>query len=781
MGLADGSSWTVDSFTKAFVSNLKSYPLYVISFSLHIPPHTQVGFLSNTVTVAGEIFGLKSIAAYRSGLEINTNVTKHDAEEGLRQVLIAGKPVHIENKILIDYIFLQSLEVAQSYDLPMQIHTGFGDRDLDLRLSNPLLLRAVLDDKRYSKSRIVHCQVTRLLLQVYLDFGLAIPKLSLHGMISSMKQLLELAPINKVMFSTDGHAFPETFYLGAKKSREVVFSVLHDACIDSDLSIPEAVEAAKDILARNAIDFYKISSTNSVVSLLSNLSQNLHDDLDNDVSLVRIMNQQDEMVLAGMYIKPGEAWEYCPRDTLKRVSKILKDEFDLEMNAGFENEFILLKNITREGKDEWVPFDSSPYCSSSAFDAASPVLREVAAALQSLGISVEQIHAEGGKGQFELILKYTICTKAADNLVYTHEVIRAIARKHGLLATFIPKYALDDMGSGSHVHLSLWRNGQNVFMASDRSSKHGISAMGKEFMAGILHHLPSILAFIAPLPNSFDRLQPNTCTGAYLFWGNENKEAPLRASSPPGTPDGLVSNFEIKSFDGSANPYLGLAAILAAGIDGLRRHLPLPEPVDRDPNPNVLLRLPASLFESLDALHKDDLFKEFISDKWLTAIKAIRKAIIVKKYPAQLTLTAWINCMGAVQSAAFTVLVQHKPTAWFITSTIELSCILYAGVICGGIVIFCQFWTTEQKRPVFVSMFNPIGTVLVTMLAYFLFGEQLHLGSLLGVIIIIIGQYFLLWGKRSDGDYTSQQSFETHVEQKECRTEIKTSTEQDVP
>ncbi|KAL2323185.1 hypothetical protein Fmac_027564 [Flemingia macrophylla] len=687
--LPNGSSWTVDSFTKAFVSKLKSF--------------------------AGEIFGLKSIAAYRGGLEINTNVTKQDAEEGLRQVLIAGKPVRIANKNLIDYIFLQSLEVAQSYDLPMQIHTGFGDRDLDLRLSNPLHLRAVLEDKRYSKSRIVllHASypfsreasyLASVYSQVYLDFGLAIPKLSVHGMISSMKELLELAPINKVMFSTDGYAFPETFYLGAKKSREVVFSVLHDACIDGDLSIPEAVEAAKDILARNAIHFYKISSTNSVVSSVknvvsshSNLPRNLNDKLDNDASLVRILwvdgsgqhrcraipkkrlneiaakngvglafaamgfsshmdgpadgsgltavgetrlmpdlstirripwNKQDEMVLADMYVKPGEAWEYCPRNALKRVSKILKDEFDLEMNSGFENEFILLKNITREGKDEWVPFDSSPYCSSSSFDAASPVLREVAAAIQSLGISVEQLHAEAGKGQFELVLKYTICTKAADNLVYTREIVRAIARKHGLLATFIPKYALDDLGSGSHVHLSLWRNGQNVFMASDRSSKHGISTVGKEFMAGILHYLPSILAFIAPLPNSYDRLQPNTWSGAYLFWGNENKEAPLRASSPPGTPDGLVSNFEIKSFDGSANPYLGLAAILAAGIDGLRRHLPLPEPVDTNPNPEVLQRLPASLSESLDALHKDDFFKEFISDKLLTAIKAIRKADI---------------------------------------------------------------------------------------------------------------------------------------------------------
>ncbi|ESW16388.1 hypothetical protein PHAVU_007G152500 [Phaseolus vulgaris] len=680
--LPDGSSWTVDSFTKAFVSKLKS--------------------------VAGEIFGLKSIAAYRSGLEINTNVTKKDAEEGLRQELIAGKPVRIANKNLIDYIFLLSLEVAQSYDLPMQIHTGFGDKDLDMRLSNPLHLRAVLEDKRYSKSRIVFLHASypfsreasylaSVYSQVYLDFGLAIPKLSLHGMISSMKELLELAPINKVMFSTDGYAFPETFYLGAKKSREVVFSVLRDACIDGDLSVPEAVEAAKDIFARNAIHFYKIRSANGVISSRSNLSQKLNDDLDIDVSLVRLMwvdgsgqhrcrgvpkkrfndvvvkngvglafaamgfsslmdgpadgsgltavgetrlipdlstlrripwNEKDEMVLVDMCVKPGEAWEYCPRDALRRASKILKDEFDLEMKAGFENEFILLKRLTREGKEEWIPFDTSPYCSTSGFDAASPVLHEIVNALHSLGISVEQIHGEAAKGQFEVVLKYSICTKAADNLIFTREVVRAIARKHGLLATFIPKYASDDLGSGSHVHLSLWRNGQNVYMGSGGSSKHGISTLGREFMAGILQHLPSILAFIAPLPNSYDRLQPNTWSGAYLFWGNENKEAPLRASSPPGTLDGLATNFEMKSFDGSANPYLGLAAIIAAGIDGLRRHLPLPEPVDTDANPEILQRLPASLSESLDALHKDEFLKEFINEKLLTCIKSIRKAEI---------------------------------------------------------------------------------------------------------------------------------------------------------
>ncbi|KAK2401154.1 type-1 glutamine synthetase [Trifolium repens] len=692
--LPDGSSWTLDSFIKVFVSKLESYPLYVSLLLL--------------LSIAGEIYGLKSIAAYRSGLEINTNVTKIEAEEGLTQVLHAGKPIRIENKNLIDYIFLQSLEVAQSYDLPMQIHTGFGDKDLDMRLSNPLHLRSVFEDKRYSNNRIVllHASypfskeasyLASVYPQVYLDFGLAIPKLSVHGMISSLKELLELAPINKVMFSTDGYAFPETFYLGAKKSREVIFSVLRDSCIEGDLSIPEAVEAAKDILARNAIHFYKINFANGVVSSHNSLPLTVIDELESDVSFVRIIwvdnsgqhrcrvvprkrfndvvtkngvglafavmgmtsfldgpaagsglgavgetrltpdvstrktipwSKQDEMVLGDMNYKPGQAWEYCPREALRRVSKILKDEFDLVMNAGFENEFFLLKSITREGKEEWIPFDSSPYCSSAAFDAASPILREVASSLHSMGIPIEQIHAEAGKGQFELVLGHTICTKAADNLVYTRETIRSIARKHGLLATFVPKYALDDLGSGSHVHLSLWQNGQNVFMASDGSSKYGISTLGKEFMAGVLYNLPSILPFVATLPISYDRLQPNTWSGAYLFWGNENKEAPIRATSPPGTPGGLVSNFEVKSFDGTANPYLGLAAIIAAGIDGLRRHLSLPEPVDKDPNPENLQRLPKSLSESLEALHKADFLEEFFGDKLLTVIKAIRKAEI---------------------------------------------------------------------------------------------------------------------------------------------------------
>ncbi|KAL0724961.1 hypothetical protein Bca4012_039560 [Brassica carinata] len=686
----DDSSWTLDSFTKAFD------------------------------TLVPEIVALKTIAAYPSGLDIDTHVRKEVAETGLVEVLqgyktdmAAGKPVRLGNKGLVDYILTRSLEVAERCDLPLQIHTG----DLDLRLSNPLHLRNLLEDTRFEKCRIVllHASypfskeasyLSSVYPQVYLDFGLAVPKLSVHGMVSSVKELLDLAPTKK-------------------KAREVIFLVLRDACVSGDLSLMEAIDAAKDILSRNAIAFYKLDvdtsssipqsriapyksqmeephvqeDSSSFVRVIwvdtsgqqrcrvgvSHLTFSLvnHRNLTKVTFVVQIVHaqrfnrsvkkngiglthvsmgmtsfydgpaeeskltgvgeirlvpdlstkrtipwtKQESMVLADMLLKPGEAWEYCPRETLRRVSKVLKDEFDLVMNAGFENEFYVLKNVVRERKEEYVPFDVGPYCSTSSYDAASPMFHEIIPALESLNIPVEQFHAESGKGQFEVSLGHTDAFHAADNLVYTREVIRSVARKHGLLATFVPKYDLCDIGSGSHVHISLWKNGENVFPASDKSSAHGMSSIGEKFMAGVLFHLPSIFAVLAPLPNSYDRIQPNTFSGAFQCWGKENREAAIRTASPPGAPDGLVTNFEIKACDGSTNPHLSLAIIMAAGIDGLRRHLQLPDPTDTNPADvaATLKRLPETLSEAVEALEKDKVLHELLGQNLVVAITGVRK------------------------------------------------------------------------------------------------------------------------------------------------------------
>ncbi|KAI8021236.1 Protein fluG [Camellia lanceoleosa] len=194
----------------------------------------------------------------------------HDIEWHRNFAPVVGRILRIEH--LAEKILDEGRPDGSTWTLDTFTETfigklNFGDKDLDLRLSNPLHLRTLLEDKRFSKCRLLllHASypfskeasyLASVYSQVCLDFRLAVPKLSVHGMISSVKELLELAPIKKVMFSTDGYAFPETFYLSAKRAREVVFSVLRDACIDGDLSIPEAIEAAKDIFSENAKKFF---------------------------------------------------------------------------------------------------------------------------------------------------------------------------------------------------------------------------------------------------------------------------------------------------------------------------------------------------------------------------------------------------------------------------------------------------------------------------------------------------------------------------------------------
>ncbi|KAG9441647.1 hypothetical protein H6P81_017501 [Aristolochia fimbriata] len=125
----------------------------------------------------------------------------------------------------------------------------------------------------------------------------------------------------------------------------------------------------------------------------------------------------------------------------------------------------------------------------------------------------------------------------------------------------------------------------------------------------------------------------------------------------------------------------------------------------------------------------------------------IMQAVTLKRYPAQLSLTTWMSFLGAAQSAVFTVIVEHKPSAWALGFNVDLWSVLYGGVIVSGVIIFIQLWCTEQKGPVFVTMFNPVSTVLVAFLAYFVFGERLYTGSIIGSVIVIIGLYLVLWGK----------------------------------
>jgi len=210
------------------------------------------------------VVALKSIVAYRTGLDIQ--LTPMEAAERSFYALkrnAQDKPLRLADKPLIDFLITQALEIASKYRMPVQFHTGFGDPDLDLRLGNPLYMRSLLEDRRFRNAPIVllhasypYAQEAGYLAsvypQVYLDFGLAVPFLSVAGMRSTLQQLLELAPTSKLMYSSDAHNIPELYYLGAKWGREVLGQVLDEAVKDSDLTAKEAQSVARAILCENA-------------------------------------------------------------------------------------------------------------------------------------------------------------------------------------------------------------------------------------------------------------------------------------------------------------------------------------------------------------------------------------------------------------------------------------------------------------------------------------------------------------------------------------------------
>ncbi|KAK1652978.1 hypothetical protein QYE76_070783 [Lolium multiflorum] len=144
----------------------------------------------------------------------------------------------------------------------------------------------------------------------------------------------------------------------------------------------------------------------------------------------------------------------------------------------------------------------------------------------------------------------------------------------------------------------------------------------------------------------------------------------------------------------------------------------------------------------------------------------ILQASSVKRYPAELSLTAWMATIGGIQSLAFTLFLQHKKEDWLIGFGLKFWCIIYSGIACSGFTVFAQLWCTEKKGPVFVTMFNPLSTIMVAILAYFIFGENLYVGSIIGGAVVIAGLYMLLWGKEKDQEYNA--SGEEQVADLDC-------------
>lgn len=328
----------------------------------------------------------------------------------------------------------------------------------------------------------------------------------------------------------------------------------------------------------------------------------------------------ESMALVHMHREDtGEPWDCCPRTALAKALEGMEEEYGITLVADFECEFTLFDTSEPVPLDELpLPIESSVYCQTSAFEAASPVLQQICLSLEDLGQSVEQVHAESAPGQFEIVTAFGPALEAADKFVYRKESISAVAHRHGMTASFLPKIDINQAGNGCHIHFSFVDvvTRETAFESSTRP--HNLSALAESFAAGVLRHLPALMIFTAANPNSYHRIKPSTWSGAYQCWGVNNREVPLRLVGLPGQPSTL--NFELKTVDGTANPYLALVAIIAAGIAGLSKGYALPEPVFGDPavfdeetrEEKGIKLLPASLKEALEAYEGDEVFRKVL-------------------------------------------------------------------------------------------------------------------------------------------------------------------------
>lgn len=327
----------------------------------------------------------------------------------------------------------------------------------------------------------------------------------------------------------------------------------------------------------------------------------------------------------GDMVKDGTGWACCPRNFLKRMVAAAGAE-GLEIMAAFENEFYLL----RRGPAGIEPADDTVFGSLMAMISNQPVIDEIASALIAQGIPVEQFYPESGPGQHEISTGHTHAVAAADRQIAFREIVHTVAPRHGLEASFLPKIFSDKAGSGCHLHLSLWRDGENL--VSHPAGNHGLSKIASSFIAGILHHLPALMALTTPSPNSYRRIAPHCWSGAFRAWGLDNREAAVRVPTHPARPG--TTNFELKTADASANPYLALGATIAAGMDGVRRGLDPGEPVDVDPGhlPEAERRkrgldpLPANLGDAIYHLSRDQILLDALGTELARAYLAVRKA-----------------------------------------------------------------------------------------------------------------------------------------------------------
>lgn len=330
------------------------------------------------------------------------------------------------------------------------------------------------------------------------------------------------------------------------------------------------------------------------------------------------------LYLSDITLLDGSAWDCCPRNLLKQAVAALEAETGLTLLAAFEHEFQVLG----------AGWAAEPAFSLAALRRSDPFGPTLMALLDEAGLEPETFLPEYGTDQFEVTVGPAAPLVAADRAVQLRLLVRELAAAQGWRASFSPKTAPEGVGNGVHIHLSLRdRDGRPAMR--DESRPGALSDVAASFCAGIVRHMPALVALTAPSPVSYLRLQPHHWSAAYACLGERNREAALRicpVTALAGSDPAKQMNVEFRATDGTANPYLALAALVMAGLAGVRKALPAPGLVNQDPSGLDqaaldrlgVVRLPGNLPAALAALRADAMLQ-----LWLPA--ALRDCFLAVK------------------------------------------------------------------------------------------------------------------------------------------------------
>ncbi|ARW19996.1 Glutamate--ammonia ligase [Pediococcus pentosaceus] len=320
-------------------------------------------------------------------------------------------------------------------------------------------------------------------------------------------------------------------------------------------------------------------------------------------------------IICEVYSNDRKPFVGDPRNNLIRVLQEMKDAGFTDFNIGPEPEFFLLK-LDENGKPTTNLNDKGSYFDLAPVDLGENCRRDIVLELENIGFDVEASHHEVAPGQHEIDFKYADALTAADNIQTFKLVVKTVARKYNLHATFMPKPMDGINGSGMHLNMSLFNKEGNAFY--DEKGDLQLSQNAYWFLGGLLKHARSYTAVCNPIVNSYKRLVPGYEAPVYVAWSGSNRSPLIRVPSSKG----LSTRFEVRSVDPAANPYLAIASVLEAGLDGIRNKIEPEDSVDRniyrmniqERNEEHITDLPSTLHNALKEFQNDDVMRKALGD-----------------------------------------------------------------------------------------------------------------------------------------------------------------------